>query len=142
MNNMMSRTALGLAAALVLAGCGKPEPEGMPFAESGVEFSVKQLGSCTPEGAYRGQVSWLVPETLTSKVEIQVSRERRQIFARSNERVGSKDTDPWVHAGLEFYLLDREGDTVLAAFEAGPCSGLPAGEAAADQDGSQLSAGS
>lgn len=121
MSSMTYPTLLACGAAILLAACGQPEPSQMPFARQGVEFTLAQVGdSCSDQGAYTGKVSWQVPESLTSHLEVQVSQKRRQIFTRSNERVGSEKTGPWVKPGLEFYLLDRDNEILLAAFRAGP----------------------
>ena len=122
------RRVLPAAAALaLLAACGRPGevPEQLPHAEPGVEFSVEPVAGATCDnGAYRALVQWDVPPSLTSKIEVQVS-DQRQIFARSNDAAGNKETEEWTSEGLLFVLLDRETGMTLAALEAGPgpCAG-------------------
>ncbi|HEU4773848.1 MAG TPA: hypothetical protein VFS82_04925 [Lysobacter sp.] len=134
----LSRKTLPLLAALSLAACSAPGlPEQLPFAEPGVGFTVVPGGvGCTSTGSYRGKVSWEVPGSMTSKVEIQVGAQERQVFARSNESVGSEETGDWVSKGMVFALIDRNTDMLLAAIEAGPgqCDAAPAGDAEGDAE--------
>ena len=122
------RRVLPAAAAIsLLAACGRPGevPEQLPYAEPGVEFRVDPVaGAACNDGAYRALVQWDVPPSLTSRVEVQVS-EQRQIFARSNDAAGNKETEEWTSEGLLFVLLDRETGMTLAALQAGPgpCAG-------------------
>lgn len=113
--------AMSFVLAVSLAACGAPQvPEQLPFVEPGVEFSVAPAGmGCTPEGAYRGKVTWDVPLSMSSKIEIQVGDER-QVFARSNDSAGSEQTGVWVSEGMVFVLLDRDTDMVMGALKAGP----------------------
>jgi hypothetical protein len=134
----LPRLMLPLFAALSLAACSAPGlPEQLPFLEPGVSFTVVPSGvGCTSTGSYRGKVSWEVPASMTSKVEIQVRGQERQIFARSNEPVGSEETGVWVSKGMLFALIDRNTDMLLAAIEAGPgqCDAAPAGEGEGDTE--------
>ena len=122
----MSHRLIRLLATFVLVvslgACSPPAlPDQFPFAEPGVEFSVVPDGiGCTPEGAYRGKVSWEVPGAMSSKIEIQVGGEDHKVFARSNESSGSETTGDWVNAGMVFVMRDRDTDMVLAALKAGP----------------------
>lgn len=127
MHTSLRRVLPAAAAITLLAACGQPGevPGQLPYAEPGVEFSVEPVdGAACNEGAYRALVQWDVPPSLTSKVEVQVS-EQRQIFARSNDAAGNKETEEWTSEGLLFVLLDRETGMTLAALEAGPgpCAG-------------------
>jgi hypothetical protein len=132
------RIALPLLATLSLAACSAPGlPDQLPFAEPGVSFTIVPSGvGCTSTGSYRGKVSWEVPGSMTSKVEIQVGEQERQVFARSNESVGSEETGDWVSKGMVFALIDRNTDMLLAAIEAGPgqCDAAPAGDAEGDAE--------
>jgi len=122
MHTSLPRALTAAAALVLLAACGRPGevPEQLPHAESGVDFRVEPVADATcNEGAYRALVQWDVPPSLTSKVEVQVS-EQRQIFARSNDAAGNKETEEWTSEGLLFVLLDRETGMTLAALEAGP----------------------
>lgn len=133
MLKQLPRIALPLLAALSLAACSAPGlPESLPFAEPGVSFTVAPSGAgCTSTGSYQGKVSWEVPGAMTSKIEIQVGAQERQVFARSNEPVGSEETGDWVSKGMVFVLLDRNTGMLLAAIEAGPgqCDEAKAGDA-------------
>src|SRR5690554_4108897 len=66
------RLATLLSATIVLSACGAPEvPEQMPFAEPGVEFEITPVDrNCTPDGAYVARVSWEVPQSMGSKIEV------------------------------------------------------------------------
>ncbi|WP_043958289.1 hypothetical protein [Lysobacter sp. A03] len=127
--------ATSLALALVLAACSAPStPEQLPFFEPGVEFTVNQVGTgCTADGAYRAKVSWDVPPSMSSKIEVQVGDDRAGIFARSNDSTGSDETGDWVRDGTLFVMVDRDTKMVLAAVKAGPgnCS-APVVEAIGD----------
>lgn len=127
--------ATSLALALALAACSAPPtPEQLPFFEPGVEFTVNQVGTgCTADGAYRAKVSWDVPPSMSSKIEVQVGEDRSGIFARSNDSTGSEETGDWVRDGTLFVMVDRDTEMVLAAVKAGPgnCTG-PVVEAAGD----------
>ena len=127
--------ATSLALALVLAACSAPStPEQLPFFEPGVEFTVNQVGTgCTADGAYRAKVSWDVPPSMSSKIEVQVGDDRAGIFARSNDATGSDETGDWVRDGTLFVMVDRDTKMVLAAVKAGPgnCS-APVVEAIGD----------
>lgn len=120
------RVVLPASAIMVLlAACGRPDevPEQLPYAEPGVEFSVEPAtGATCGNGAYRSVARWDVPPSLTSKVEIQVG-DQRQVFARSNDAVGSEETGEWTSDGMLFVLLDRETNMLLGALRAGagPC---------------------
>lgn len=114
------------ALAVLLAACGRPDevPEQLPYMEPGVEFAVEALSSATCNGgAYRASARWDVPTTLTTRIEIQVSDDR-QVFARSNDSIGSEETGEWTSKGMLFVLLDRETGMLLAALRAGagPCA--------------------
>jgi hypothetical protein len=136
MLKQLPRIALPLVAALSLAACSAPGlPEQLPFAEPGVSFAVVPSGvGCTSTGSYRGKVSWEVPGSMTSKIEIQVGAQERQVFARSNDTVGSEETGDWVSKGMVFVLLDRNTDMLLAAIEAGPgqCDAATEGDTVGD----------
>lgn len=114
--------ATSLALALALAACSAPPtPEQLPFFEPGVEFTVNQVGTgCTADGAYRAKVSWEVPPSMSSKIEVQVGDDRAGIFARSNDSIGSEETGDWVRDGTLFVMVDRDSKMVLAALKAGP----------------------
>jgi hypothetical protein len=116
---------LMIPACLLLAAvaCGRAPraAPSMPYAAPGVQFTLAPVpGDCS-----RATVSWDVPETLPEKIEVQIDRNARTVFARSNDRKGHEDTGPWVRPGLEFYLLDRKSGEVLAATQAaaGYCAG-------------------
>ncbi|QOW25253.1 hypothetical protein [Lysobacter sp. H23M47] len=114
--------ATSLALVVGLAACSAPAtPEQLPFFEPGVEFTVNQVGTgCTADGAYRAKVSWEVPPSMSSKIEVQVGDDRAGIFARSNDSIGSEETGDWVRDGTLFVMVDRDSKMVLAALKAGP----------------------
>lgn len=122
MPRLIRCAAIAVATCFALAACAAPEvPEQLPFAEPGVTFSVTPVGpGCAPGGAYRSTVSWDVPLSMSSKIEVQIGAEERKVFARSNESVGSEQTDVWTSDGMVFILVDRDTDMVLAAVAAGP----------------------
>ncbi len=133
MRKQLSRLALPMIIALSLVACSASGVPGqLPFAEPGVSFTVvpSEVG-CTPTGSYRGEVRWEVPGAMSSKIEVQVGAQQRQLFARSNESVGSEKTGVWVSKGMVFVLVDRTTGMVLAAIEAGPGQCNEAAEAAA-----------
>jgi hypothetical protein len=108
---------------LVMVACGRAprEAPSMPYAAAGVQFSLAPVpGDCS-----RATVSWDIPERLPERSEVQIDRNARTVFTRSNDRKGHEDTGPWVRPGLEFYLLDRKSGEVLAATRAaaGYCAG-------------------
>ncbi|MGY0556298.1 hypothetical protein [Lysobacter sp. A421] len=109
-------------AGLMLAACSAPEvPTQLPFAEPGVTFTVTPAGpGCAPDGTYRSAVNWDVPLSMSSKIEIQIGADERKVFARSDESMGTEQTDAWTSDGMVFILLDRDTDMLLAAVAAGP----------------------
>jgi|GEM_PF-5392372 len=115
------RLAALLSATIVLSACGAPEvPERMPFAEPGVEFEITPVDrNCTPDGAYVARVSWEVPQSMGSKIEVQVGADERKVFTRSNEAIGSEETGQWTSEGMVFVLTERDSGMVLAAKQAG-----------------------
>lgn len=109
---------LALACLLVcLAACGrapKPAPS-IPYARQGVHFTITPVpGDCA-----RAMIEWKVPESMSTRIEIQVGSDTRQVFARSNEHEGQAPTGAWVRPRMAFYLVDRDSGDVLAATRAG-----------------------
>ena len=122
---MSTRPVIAACMLLALVACNrapKPAPA-IPYAAPGVHFALAPIaGDCT-----RATVSWEIPDSMPEKIEVQIDRNARTVFTRSNDRKGHEDTGPWVRQGLEFYLLDRKSGDVIATTRApaGYCAGLP-----------------
>ncbi|MFP7722066.1 hypothetical protein [Lysobacter sp. A3-1-A15] len=120
---IVTKSLAVLAAAFALGACtpAPTEPPAMPFAVPGAELTVIAAdAACGPTGAYVADVAWRVDPAVAPKLEIQVGRDERKVFARSNEAGGTERTGEWVSSGMRFYLLDRESSRLLAAVDAGP----------------------
>lgn len=120
---MRAWTAVILA--FLLAACGRQPPvvPEQPFTAPGVSFSLTPSAArdCEPDTVYRARLNWRI-ENPGDKVrlEIRVNAADGQLFARSDDPVGSAETGEWVARGMWFLLLDRRSGKLLGAQRAGP----------------------
>lgn len=120
----MRTSALVIFAFLLVACGGQPPsiPE-QPFTAPGVSFSLTPSAArdCEPGTVYQARLNWRIenPGDKT-RLEIRIDAADGQLFARSNDPVGSAETGQWVSRGMWFVLLDRRTGALLAAQRAGP----------------------
>lgn len=120
------RSAMWASAILLLAACGREQPDTAPtqaFQHEGVVFKLEPQAAADckkPGPLYRGTVQWSVPEAKKIDLELRLRTPRGQVFLGTDKASGSQATEDWVEPGLWFLLVDhRKGETV-AAFQAGP----------------------
>jgi hypothetical protein len=122
------RSVTAVFAALLLAACGRDEPQSAPaqaFRQQGVDFKLEPQATtaCKAPGAvYRGTVRWTVPASSAGKpdLEIRLRTPDGQVFLSTDKASGSAETGDWVEPGLWFLLLDHRQGEAVAAFQAGP----------------------
>lgn len=120
------RNAIWVPALLLLAGCGREQPDTAPtqaFQQEGVVFKLEpqSAADCKQPGPpYRGTVQWSVPAAEKIDLELRLRSPRGQVFLGTNKASGSQVTEDWVEPGLWFLLVDHRKNETVAAFQAGP----------------------
>ena len=108
---------------LALAAChhGPPPMPTQAFTAEGVTMQLDPPAApdCKPGTTYRATLTWTVKSDLP-KTDVHIGSPTGPLFARSNDQKAHEETGDWVKPGMWFVLLDREGDTVLGAIQAGP----------------------
>ncbi|MBS0212186.1 MAG: hypothetical protein JSR26_03265 [Proteobacteria bacterium] len=92
-----------------------------PFTAAGVTMALDPPAApdCHPGTTYRAVLTWSVQSDLP-KTDVRIGSPTGPLFARSNDTKAHQETGHWVKPGMWFVLLDRGGDEVLGAIQAGP----------------------
>ncbi|MBS0577565.1 MAG: hypothetical protein JSS45_14290 [Proteobacteria bacterium] len=112
-----------LSSAFLLAACHREPPPmpSKPFTAAGVGLRLEPPAApdCKPDTTYRAVLHWSWKSDLP-KTDVRIGSPTGPLFARSNDEVAQQETGNWVKPGTWFILLDRGGDQVLGAIQAGP----------------------
>lgn len=118
-----ARLPIILLAAALLAGCdqGPPAMPSQPFVTPGVSLRLDPPAApdCKPDTTYRAVLHWSWKTDLP-KTDVRIGSPTGPLFARSNDASAHQETGKWVKPGTWFILLDRGGEHVLGAIQAGP----------------------
>ena len=86
-----------------------------PIRKENIVFSVTQSPTPASGGRYAGEVFWDVTGSGANAVDVLLVRpDGSQAMFAHGEQVGSAKTGAWLRPGLEFRLLLRDSDEVLA----------------------------